>query len=38
MRQEQQHDDRFEKEHIVNRMTKMERVFHDFQHRRQSDF
>lgn len=33
MRQEQQNDDRFEKKHIVNRMTKMESVFYDIQHR-----
>lgn len=35
IRQEQQDDDRLEKQHIVNRMTKMEKesVFHDIQHR-----
>lgn len=37
MRQEQQHDDRSEKQHVINRMTKMEKgsVFHDIQHKRQ---
>lgn len=37
MKQEQQDDERFEKQHIVNRMTKMEKesVFYDIQHLRQ---
>lgn len=35
MWQEQQHDDRFEKQQLVNKMIKMESVFHDIQHRRQ---
>lgn len=35
MRQEEQHDDRYEKQHIVNMMTKMESVFHDIQNRKQ---
>lgn len=35
MKQEEQHDDRYEKQHIVNTMTKMESVFHDIQNRKQ---